>query len=434
MTLPSYPSITRIRWRVVFALFAIAAVSFLDRNNISIAAAAIQQDFGLSNLQLGAVFSAFVAGYALAQPLAGRVADLFGPTRVIALGIVWWSALTAATALVPGGYAWSMAALMAVRFLLGLGEAVIFPASNRMVGNWIPAGERGLANGIIFAGVGVGAGIAPPLITAILIHADWKSAFYVSAGIGVVMMAFWLIAARDRPEQMAGVSPGELCLIREGATAKAEAPPMGWGAILRNRTLMLLALSYFTYGYVAYIFFTWFFKYLSGVRGLDLKSSGIYGMLPFLAMAIASPLGGFVADRLTAAKGARVGRCYTASAALAVAAIFVALATQVADARLATLFLAGGAGALYMSQSAFWTISANLGGRSAGSVSGVMNMANQIGGVVTASLTPWLADGFGWTASFTFAACLSLLGALAWLFINPDDRLDISPLQDQTDA
>jgi MFS family permease len=150
------------------------------------------------------------------------------------------------------------------------------------------------------------------------------------------------------------------------------------------------------------------------VRGLDLKSSGIYGMLPFIAMAIASPLGGFVADRLTAAKDARWAGA-TASAALAVAALFVALATQVADARLATLFLAGGAGALYMSQSAFWTISANLGGRSAGSVSGVMNMANQIGGVVTASLTPWLADGFGWTASFVFAACLSLLGALAWL-------------------
>jgi len=346
------------------------------------------------------------------------VADLFGPRRVIALGIVWWSALTAATAIVPGRYAWSMGVLMAVRFLLGLGEAVIFPASNRMVGNWIPVGERGLANGIIFAGVGVGAGIAPPLITAILIHADWKSAFYASAAIGMVMMVFWLILVRDRPEQGAG----ERALIRESVWA--ETVPMAWSAILRNRTLALLALSYFTYGYVAYIFFTWFFKYLSGVRGLDLKSSGIYGMLPFIAMAIASPLGGWIADKLSASRGPRVGRCYTASTALAVAALFVALATQVVDARLATLFLAGGAGALYMSQSAFWTISANLGGRSAGSVSGVMNMANQIGGVVTASLTPWLADSFGWTASFLFAAGLSLLGALAWLFINPDDRLE----------
>ncbi|RVU03235.1 MFS transporter [Novosphingobium umbonatum] len=415
---------TQQRWRIILALFAIAAVSFLDRNNISIAAAALQQDFALSNVQLGVVFSGFVAGYALAQPLAGRIADLFGPTRVIAIGIVWWSALTAATAMVPAGYGWSMALLIAVRFLLGLGEAVIFPASNRMVANWIPARERGLANGIIFAGVGVGAGIAPPLITAILIHADWKSAFYASALIGLVMLAFWLLSVKDRPEQMAAVSPSELAYIRDGVSSPPQAVPMGWGQILRNRTLALLAFSYFTYGYVAYIFFTWFFKYLSGVRGLDLKSSGIYGMLPFIAMAIASPLGGYFADRISTSKGTRIGRCLTASLALSVAGLFVALATQVDDARLATLFLAGGAGALYMSQSAFWTISANLGGRSAGSVSGLMNMANQIGGVVTASLTPWLADTYGWTASFVFAAGLSLLGALAWLFINPEDRLD----------
>jgi ACS family glucarate transporter-like MFS transporter len=415
---------TRIRWRIIFALFAIAAVSFLDRNNVSIAAAALQHDFALSNVQLGVVFSGFVAGYALAQPLAGRIADLFGPTRVIAIGIVWWSALTAATALVPAGYGWSMALLIAVRFLLGLGEAVIFPARNRMVANWIPARERGLANGIIFAGVGVGAGIAPPLITAILIHADWKSAFYASALIGLIMLVFWLASVKDRPEQMASVSASELAYIRDGASARPQSVPMGWGQILRNRTLALLAFSYFTYGYVAYIFFTWFFKYLSGVRGLDLKSSGIYGMLPFIAMAIASPLGGYVADRISTSYGPRKGRCLTASLALAIAGLFVALATQVVDARLATLFLAGGAGALYMSQSAFWTISANLGGRSAGSVSGLMNMANQIGGVVTASLTPWLADTYGWTASFVFAAGLSLLGALAWLFINPEDRLD----------
>jgi ACS family glucarate transporter-like MFS transporter len=418
MSVSAPSSLSAHRWRVVFALFAIAAVSFLDRNNISIAASAIQQDFGLSNVALGFVFSAFVAGYALAQPLAGRVADLFGPRRVIALGIVWWSALTAATAIVPGHYAWSMSVLMTVRFLLGLGEAVIFPASNRMVCNWIPVGERGLANGIIFAGVGVGAGVAPPLITAILIHADWQAAFYASAAIGTAMMVVWLILVRDRPEQMAG----ELTLIRENVWT--EAVPMAWSAILRNRTLALLALSYFSYGYVAYIFFTWFFKYLSGVRGLDLKSSGIYGMLPFLAMAIASPLGGWVADRLSATKGARAGRCYSASVALAVAGVFVGCATQVADARVATLFLAGGAGALYMSQSAFWTISANLGGRSAGAVAGVMNMANQVGGVVTASLTPWLADTYGWTASFIFAASLCLIGAVTWLFIDPQDRLD----------
>lgn len=415
---------SNLRWRMVTALFVVAAVSFLDRNNISIAASAIQHDFGLTNIELGGVFSAFVAGYALAQPVAGRIADRLGPSRVIAGGILWWSALTAATALVPGGLGYSLALLMGVRFLLGLGEAVIFPAGNRLVANWIPRAERGVANGVVFAGVGVGAGVAPPLITAILLTRDWHMAFYVSAGIGLAVLVLWLLLVRDRPEQVPGVSPDELAYIRKDAPANVEALPLGWGKILSSRTLGLLALSYFTYGYVAYIFFTWFFKYLSTVRGLDLKSSGMLGTLPFLAMAVASPLGGWISDKVALRHGPRIGRCGTAAAVLAVAALFVALATQVADAKVATLFLAFGAGALYLSQSAYWTLSANLGGQSSGSVSGLMNMSNQFGGVVTASLTPLLADRYGWTASFLFAAMLCLIGAAAWLLIDPADRLE----------
>jgi ACS family glucarate transporter-like MFS transporter len=105
------------------------------------------------------------------------------------------------------------------------------------------------------------------------------------------------------------------------------------------------------------------------------------------------------------------------------AAGFVWWATQVADARLAALVLAGGAGALYLAQSAFWAISADVGGASAGAVSGVMNMGSQIGGVVTASLTPYIAAAYGWTASFVFAAAVCLLGAVLWLFIDPQHQL-----------
>jgi ACS family glucarate transporter-like MFS transporter len=415
-----------VRWMLVFWMFVVAAVSYLDRNNISIAATMIQKDFGLTNLQLGGVFSAFVMGYAFTQPVAGRIADRFGPYRVVAVGIVWWSVLTALTAAVPAGMAFSLGWLVAVRFILGVGEAVIFPASNRLVANWIPRAERGLANGVIFAGVGIGAGVAPPLITHLMLTHGWRSAFYVTAAIGVAVLIAWLIFVRDRPEQHRSVSAAEAAFIRGGAgQGVASARPAPWLHILKDRQVALLTLSYFTYGYVAYIFFTWFFKYLSSVRGLDLKASAIYGMLPFLAMAVCSPLGGWISDKLTPRFGKRIGRCWTAAFALALSAIFVGLATQVADARLASLFLAGGAGALYLSQSAYWTLSADIGGGSAGSVSGLMNMGNQLGGVVTASLTPLLADRFGWTASFVFAALLCFAGAVAWVLIDPDAPLAV---------
>jgi ACS family glucarate transporter-like MFS transporter len=166
-----------------------------------------------------------------------------------------------------------------------------------------------------------------------------------------------------------------------------------------------------------------FFIYLSKIRGLDLRSSSFYGMLPFLAMAACSPLGGLISDILTRRFGKRVGRCSIASVGLGLAAVFVAYGTQVADARLASIVLAGGAGALYLSQSSFWSVTADLAGKSAGSVSGIMNMSNQITGTITASLTPWIAGKFGWNASFLVAAALCAAGAAAWWSVNPDEKL-----------
>jgi ACS family glucarate transporter-like MFS transporter len=186
----------------------------------------------------------------------------------------------------------------------------------------------------------------------------------------------------------------------------------------------MLTLSYFCYGYVAYIFFTWLFKYLSDVRGLNLKASALYAALPFVAMAIASPLGGLISDWLMKRVGKRVARCGVAAASLLIAGIFVWGTTQVADVRLAALVLAGGAGALYLAQSAFWAISADMGGASAGTVSGIMNMGCQIGGVCTASLTPVIAHSFGWAASFTVAAAVCLIGAIAWLFVDPFHQIE----------
>jgi ACS family glucarate transporter-like MFS transporter len=196
-----------------------------------------------------------------------------------------------------------------------------------------------------------------------------------------------------------------------------------WGVIFGSRDVVAMTLSYFTYGYAAWIFFSWFFIYLSTVRGLNLKSSSYYSMLPFIAMATASPLGGWISDRLTASHGKRIGRCGIAVAGIGLAAVFIAVGTQVASPELASVVLAGGAGALYLAQSSFWSVSADLAGSSAGTVSGVMNMGAQIGGAVTASLTPWIASRFGWSASFLTAAALCAAGSVAWLAVDPERKL-----------
>ena len=421
----------RLRWVLIFWMFLMSAIAYLDRVNISVAGQAIQKDFGLSNVQLGWVFSAFVIGYALFQAPGGRLADRFGPRKVITIGVIWWGLFTTLTALVPAGLGVSIALLILTRFLLGLGEAVVYPASNRLVATWIPSVERGFANGLIFAGVGAGAGVTPPLITYILINWGWQWSFYISALIGLVAGAGWFLLARDTPREHPWVSEREAAHIEAGLPASAaelgKHQALPWSTILTNKNMLAISVSYFTFGYVAYIFFTWFFIYLSRVRGLDLKSSALYSMLPFLAMATCSPLGGWIADKLTARHGKRVGRCGVAVFGIAMSAVFLALATQVESARLASIVLAGGAGALYLSQSAFWAVTADIAGSSAGSVSGLMNMGGQIGGAVTASLTPLIADHFGWTASFLVAAALCVVGSVAWLLVNPNATIGREP-------
>ena len=167
---------------------------------------------------------------------------------------------------------------------------------------WIPSHERGIANGLIFAGVGIGAGITPPLITYCMVRYGWRSSFWVCALIGVVAGSVWYLSARDTPEEDPRVSASELATIRSGLTvdaARTSGALVPWGRILASKAVWALTLSYFCYGYVAWIFFSWFYIYLAKVRGLNLKASAFYAMLPFLAMAVGCPLGGLISDRLT---------------------------------------------------------------------------------------------------------------------------------------
>ena len=422
---------SRVRWFLVFWLFVLSAVSFLDRVNISIASGSIAEAYHLSDVELGKVFSAMVAGYALFQTLAGRLADRYGARRVLTAGVVWWGIFTALTAMIPASIGNAVYLFVGVRFLLGAGEAVIYPGANQFVARWIPVRERGIANGWIFAGVGAGAGLSPPLITYLMIHYGWRSSFWVCAVIGFIAGAVWFITARDHPSEHPRISAAELSTIQSGLAVASDSgkpakPPdflVPWKRVIRSRDVWAVTISYFCYGYVAWIFFSWFYRYLAKVRGLDLKSSAFYSMLPFLAMLVCCLVGGTINDRLTKWRGPRLGRCGLAAFSMLVAGIFIAFGSQVQGVRLASVVLAGGAGALYLSQSSFWSVTADIAGASAGSVSGFMNMGAQIGGALTGSLTPWIAVRYGWTASFLVAAALCVVGAISWLAVDPVQTL-----------
>ncbi|WP_103932224.1 MFS transporter [Bryocella elongata] len=431
---------THVRFLLAFWLFVLSGVAFVDRTNISIAGLQISSEYGLGNQRLGWIFSSFLIGYAGFQLPAGWLAARYGPRRVLSLGVLWWGVATALTAVLPSGMAHAVVLLIAVRFALGAGEAVIYPAANQFVARWVPVDERGLINGLIFAGVGAGSGLTPPLLTWLITNEGWRSAFWACSAAGLAAGAVWWIYARDTPEEHSGVYPSELQHIREGIAVKPggaspvgesqagevvpAAPVISWRAIFRRRDLPALMGGYFAFGYIAWIYFSWFFLYMAQVRGFNLKASAYYSMLPFLSMTICCLAGGTLSDRLTRKYGLRTGRCGLASVAMLLTAIFLLMGSKVQSPQLAGVILAVGAGALYLSQSSFWSVSVDIAGNSSGVFSSMVNMGGQIGGAVTASLTPWIAQRFHWSTSFAVSAALAVFGAICWMTVHPERPLD----------
>jgi len=420
----------RIRYFLAFWLFVLSAVAFLDRTNISIAGLQMTRQYGFGNQGLGWIFSSFLIGYAGLQIPAGWLSARFGPRRVLGIGVLSWGVATALTALLPVTLQHAMLWLICIRFLLGASESVVYPAANQFMARWVPVQERGVINGLIFAGVGAGSGLTPPLLTWLITHYSWRAAFWFSAVLGWIAALVWWWTARDTPRQHPAVTAAELDEIREGLNLpdmkeNGGPPVISWRAIFRRRDLLALIASYFSFGYIAWIFFSWFFLYMAEVRGFNLKASAYYSMLPFLSMTVCCLAGGVLSDRLTKRWGLRTGRCGLAAAALAATAGFLLLGSQVRNPQIAGLMLAGGAGALYISQSSFWSVSVDIAGSNSGVFSSIINMGAQIGGAVTASLTPWIAQRYGWTTSFAIAAVLALLSAACWLTVQPNVPLEI---------
>jgi len=419
-----------MRYVLVLWLFVMSAVAFLDRTNISIAGVYISREFAVDNTHLGGVFSAFLIGYAIFQVPAGLLTRRIGPRRVLSLGIAWCSVFAALTALVPPTLRGSLLLLALVRFGLGIGEATMYPAASQFVERWFPVGERGKANGLIFAGVGIGAGLTPPLVTAIILRCGWRAAFWFSAVIDVVVSLVWYIAARDNPAEhpFAGEADkiligGEqnqssLSLVR-GEPARDTKRSISWTKIVTSKEVFTLTLSYFAFVYVAWIFFAWFYIYMVQVRGLNLKASAVYSMLPFIAMTIGCLGGGTVSDWIAARFGLRAGRCLLPALSLGLTAILLVMGSRAHGVATAGMTLACGAGVLYISQSGFWAVSADVAGENVGVVSAIMNMGGQLGGACSASLTPLIAAHIGWNMSFVTAASIAGLGAAGWLIIDP---------------
>ena len=240
-SLSSSPTPSRVRWRILFLLLLISIITYIDRVNISVTARQMMPALGLTDLQMGQIFSAFVFGYALFQIPGGWLGDRWGPRRVLTFAVIWWSIFTALTAVAPtlplANLIGIMGSLMVVRFLIGIGEAAALPNFNRAVANWHPPHERGLGIGITIGGIGVGSALTPPVTAWIMVNYGWQTAFYVAGGLGIGIALLWYWYATDHPRQHPQVNNAEAKLIEGSESLKDLPTPLegragkAWGTV-----------------------------------------------------------------------------------------------------------------------------------------------------------------------------------------------------------
>ncbi len=401
----------RFPWLIILLLCATATASYLCRVNVSVAGALLMSEFGLTQIQMGRVFSAFLLGYALFQIPAGWSADRWGARRVLILS-GWWWVVTTLLMIAVGRWllqgAAVLGAFLALRFALGVGEAPTFPGAAQGVSRWVAPAHHARANGLILASIGLGSALAPPLLSATMIRWGWRAALLVSAVPAAVTAVAWLLARE----------PGPLKETSGKADSSTGRPPAGMP--LRSVKFILLTASYTLQGYVGYIFVFWFYLYLVQVRHFDLLRSALLSSMPWLLSIVSIPLGGWISDRLAAGRaGLTWGRRLVPITGLGVAGIFLALGAHAGNAYLAAVCLALSTALVLSVEGPFWATMMEIAGPRSGTAGGIMNMGSNLGGLISPALTPVLAAHIGWENALLLAAGISLIGALMWFWITP---------------
>ncbi|MGH8168427.1 MAG: MFS transporter, partial [Woeseiaceae bacterium] len=393
---------SNLRWAIVALLFAATAISYIDRQTLSIVAPVLREDLGISNVGYAQILSAFLFAYTIMQAATGWLIDRLGTRKGFTIIMAWWSVAAILHAFGDGVVSFAI-----YRFLLGAGEAGSWAACVKAVSEWFPPRERGFANSLWAAGVSAGQVLSVPLVAWITVTMDWRYSFIVTGLFGFVWLLAWLKIYRQ-PDRLAGekVLPGDDLRQRQDAGLAERIPYL---SLLRSRNVWAIFLARVLADPCIWFYNYWIPEYLKSV-GYSMVEIGKYGWIPFLTMGIGILAGGVLSDFLCRSGTRTVPARF---AVMAVGALLMVPGMVAAfELPAGTIFLAISVATLGFGLWApnMMTLHADaFPNQVVGSVTGLGGVGAGLGGIAFTMWTGWMVDNFGFGPVFVAVGIIPVL-------------------------
>ncbi len=387
---------------VLFLLCLMYLITYVDRVNISTAASAIKTDFGLTNTQVGFIFSAFAYPYALCQIFGGWIGDRFGPRKT----------------LFACGFSGGIVSLFVTRLLLGLGGGATFPTATRAMQYWTPPGRRGFAQGITHSFARFGNAVTPPLVVWLMALYTWRGSFIILGCISLVWVLVWLWYFRDEPKEHSGVTPAELAALPpRDAGARPQVP---WKPLALR--MLPVSIVYFCYGWTLWLYLSWLPLFFLNSYKLDIKSSAFFASGVFFAGVVGDTLGGVISDRIYHKTGrVRLARLTVILTGFVGCFLSLLPILYFHDLNVIAISLSAGFFFAELVIGPIWSIPMDIAAKHSGTASGIMNTGSALAAIISPVAGGILIDLTGnWELPFVVSMGFLALGTVLSFTMRPD--------------
>jgi MFS family permease len=400
---------------VLVLLCLMYGITYIDRVNVSTASLVFKQDLHLTNAQVGLVFSAFAYPYVFFTTIGGWLSDRFGARRALTVSALIWGSATVLT-----GMTTTLAAMLAARAVLGLGEGATFPIATRAMCEWLPERRRAFAQGVTHSSSRLGTAVTPPLVAWLIALITWRGSFVV---LGIVSLAWalaWAVYFRDNPADHFSITAKELESLPPFVLRDRKADPVPWLSLARR--MVPVTVVYFCYGWTLWLYLAWIPSFFLHSYRLDVKNSALLSSGVFFAGVVGDTLGGVVSDRILSKTGDRI----MARRNLVVAGFVCSLQCMlliffVRSASAAVICLSLGFFFAEFTIGPMWAIPMDITPQFSGSASGLMNIGSPLAAIVSPAVFGYVIDKTGnWTLPFLGSILILLVGSIVAFWMRPE--------------